>query len=535
MKMLIKYIILFTFVYSSEISIGGKQYINYNSEWYNGNIENIGSKIIPHRIIIKKTDESLLKNEDLISLGINETDFIINDRSILNKYFILLINNAATDPFQIAEKISKSNTFDYIEFDSYFDYTSFPNDPEYINQWNLDKISMPSAWEITTGSENITVAVIDAGIEYTLDEFSDNIWNNIGEDLNGNGVTMLFENGVWIHDPADINGIDDDQNGYIDDFVGWDFREEDNSPSAVLTHGTYVSSIIGAKTNNNIFISGIAGGWGEIGGSKIMCLNNQTPGELSCNAVNSALAIEYAISNGANIINMSWTIEGQVEYYDYLTEVIQEGYNNNNIIFINSSGNNCGGANLNPHITFPGILDEVISVGSVYQDDIVWHDPYTEAGSCFGEELDIVAPHSVYAVHPSGEGCATSFGGTSAAAPHVSGLAALLLSVDPSLENFMVREIIINTADKVTAMNGVNFVLEYGYGRINVYNSLLNLLNRGDINQDGSINVIDIVLAVNMILGGSYSEYETFMADINQDGIINILDIVALNNIILDT
>ena len=111
----------------------------------------------------------------------------------------------------------------------------------------------------------------------------------------------------------------------------------------------------------------------------------------------------------------------------------------------------------------------------------------------------------------------------------VGNVEATSLSIEPSLSNFMIREILINTADKVNAMNGMDFVLEYGYGRINAYNALAKLLNRGDVNQDGSINVNDIISLVNIIFGTVISEGILFCAgDMNANALININDIVLV-------
>jgi subtilisin family serine protease len=191
-----------------------------------------------------------------------------------------------------------------------------PNDPLYEDQWYHLALGAARIWpEIPAGKE-IIVGVIDTGIEYDHPDLVHNIWINRAEDLNQNGIL----------DPADINGLDDDGNGYIDDVVGWDFTDaprfpdngdylgEDNDPSDEYFqgHGTQIAGIIAAEINNNIGIAGL------VPGIRIMNLRAGTAnGYLEEDDV--ARAILYAVDNGARIINMSF---GDTELSGFLSDVL---------------------------------------------------------------------------------------------------------------------------------------------------------------------------------------------------------------------
>ncbi|KAF0128255.1 MAG: peptidase S8/S53 subtilisin kexin sedolisin [Bacteroidetes bacterium] len=157
---------------------------------------------------------------------------------------------------------------------------TFPNDPLYLDgsQGYLDAINAPAAWDSVTGDASQVIAIIDTGVDWDHPDLDDNIWTNLDE----------------IPD----NGIDDDNNGYIDDTRGWDFINNDNNPNDDNSHGTHVAGIAAAEGNNGIGICGVA--WN----AKIMPVKMlQSSG--SGNSSNLASAIEYAYDNGATVINMS--------------------------------------------------------------------------------------------------------------------------------------------------------------------------------------------------------------------------------------
>jgi subtilisin family serine protease len=164
-------------------------------------------------------------------------------------------------------------------------YYLFDNDEEYANQWALNNvddmdIDAPEAWEITTGSSDIVVAIIDSGIDMDHEDLSSNIWFN------------PYESGPYAFD-----GIDNDENGYIDDYAGWNFDSGNNNPTDTFGHGTHVAGIIGAMHNNEGKVKGVCAN------VRLMAVKSTSSSlDLSC----LAPAVYYAVNNGAKIINASW-------------------------------------------------------------------------------------------------------------------------------------------------------------------------------------------------------------------------------------
>jgi len=182
---------------------------------------------------------------------------------------------------------------EYAEPNYIYHARATPNDSNFANQWGLNNtgqnvngtsgtsdadIDAPEAWNITTGSSSVVVAVVDSGVNYNHPDLDGNIWTNSGETAN--------------------NSSDDDGNGYIDDIRGWDFVDNDNDPMDSTGHGTHVAGIIGAEGNNGLGVTGVA--WNV----KIMPLRVfNTLG--SSTSANVASAINYAVVNGAKVINYS--------------------------------------------------------------------------------------------------------------------------------------------------------------------------------------------------------------------------------------
>ncbi|HCO95094.1 MAG TPA: hypothetical protein DIU00_14270, partial [Phycisphaerales bacterium] len=217
-----------------------------------------------------------------------------------------------------------------------------PNDPNFPDLWGLDNtgqtggtedadIDAPEAWDITTGSSDIVVAVIDTGIDYQHPDLAANMWVNTAEQLG-------------------TPGVDDDENGYIDDIYGYDFagtsaaRSNDgkSDPKDALYHGTHIAGIIGAVGNNGLGVTGVC--WNV----KMMALKifaddfNTVPEVFASDAI---IAIQYAIDNGADIINASWGGE-----YDSQTlkEAIEKA-GNAGVLFVAAAGIDYGNDNdVNP-------------------------------------------------------------------------------------------------------------------------------------------------------------------------------------------
>jgi len=350
--------------------------------------------------------------------------------------------------------------------DDYFYNTtepSWPREPghHYDDLWALkpDKLNMEPAWDISQG-EGIVVAVMDSGVDFSHPDLSLNIWRN-NEELDG----------FW--------GVDDDGNGYIDDAHGWDFRYNDRMPSDGFGHGTFAAGLIAAVGNNGIGTIGVSPK------AKIMALKT-FPDTADGGPIAAQVdAIYYAVRNGADIINFSSVGHHSVpSFKNAILYALGQG-----LIFVCSAGNDTADvANY-----FPANMSQTITVASTDEND-QW---------CFfsnyGEEIDVSTPtggnaqpttntygRNLLSLRASGTDIYRYYRGsdgrevidefyyrsrgTSWAAPHVSGLAALLLSYNPSLSHEDIRDIIRESADDV---HTPGFDIYTGYGRINAYNALL--------------------------------------------------------------
>ena len=220
------------------------------------------------------------------------------------------------------------------------------SDPLRNEQWYLDTIRAPEAWLRNSGNEQVVVGVIDTGVDYLHEDLHQQMWINAAEDLNGNGML----------DSLDLNGIDDDGNGYIDDVVGWDFTNAPNFPDRgdflvpdndpmdefLSGHGTPAAGIIAAKRDNGIGISGIAPH------ARIMALRAGTSsGFLEEDDV--AEAIIYAVENGCKIVNMSF---GDVAVSFLLQDAIAYGASLG-VLFVASAGNSSSST-----ANYPAAFDE---------------------------------------------------------------------------------------------------------------------------------------------------------------------------------
>lgn len=336
-----------------------------------------------------------------------------------------------------------------------------PNDTFYSKQWYLERIKAPSAWERTSGAPNVIVAVIDSGIQIDHPDLKDNIWLNTKE-------------------IAD-NGIDDDGNGFIDDLQGWDFVNDDNDPSpdfvedlpwteGGLSHGTVVSGIIAAKGNNKKGISGIA--W-EAKLMPLKVLNEVGSGNIK----DVVRAIDYAISNGADIINLSFV---GLEYSSALQAAIERAYNKGILIVAAAGNEHLDGegydVNLNPlyPVCYDGSFGQNMVIGVAATDALDQKALFSSYGSnC----IDISAPgvsfFSTVAFNNNfSQGEFNKYwdgywSGTSMAAPVVSGSLALILGANPNINRHEALDILLSSTDNILRLNP-KYPGQLGSGRVNV-------------------------------------------------------------------
>ena len=340
---------------------------------------------------------------------------------------------------------------EYLQLANVYKINNTPNDSLVAQQWGLKKIDAFSAWNISEGKDSIIVAVIDTGIDYLHPDLTRKLFYNNGEI----GTDNLGRD-------KKSNGIDDDRNGFIDDYQGWDFTDRvgfpfdptggdylewDNDPMDEnnFSHGTAVAGIIGAETNNRIGIAGVA--------PKVRIMNLRAFDPAGYGEEDDvASAILYAVENGAKVINMSF---GDYSFSYLLRDVIRYAYSKN-LVLVASSGNS---NSPNPH--YPSGYSEVISVGNSTENDVV------ASSSNYGSSLDLVAPgSSIFTTARKNE--YRSFSGTSAAAPFVSAAASLILSLK-NFSNEEIKQIIKTTTDDI---HETGWDLRSGAGRLNIFRAL---------------------------------------------------------------
>ena len=331
-----------------------------------------------------------------------------------------LVIFAAPSPLQIAGDIDIASTTT-----APIQIAKSPNDPRFYEQTNLNQIRIPSAWDVSTGDSNLVIALIDTGVNQNHEELAGRLWTNTDEVPN--------------------NGLDDDRNGYTDDYIGYDFMANTADITDQNGHGTGVASIIAANTNNSKGMAGI--NWN----SKIMvlkALNSGGGGDYD----DVARAIRYAADNGAKIINMSFgTYFASSDLEDAVAYAIAR-----NVTIVSAAGNN----NQNQLLS-PASYSSVISVGAV--DSAGQRASFSN----YGNNLDVVAPGvNILMANYVGTNAYVYGSGSSFATAHVTGLASLILSRNPSLSPTQVENIL-----KTSAVGTGNF-LEYGEGIVNAASAL---------------------------------------------------------------
>lgn len=349
-------------------------------------------------------------------------------------------------------RLSKDEYVEYIQKLGKLTLNSLPNDPYLSYQYYLSKTSAIQSHDITLGDTSIVIGVIDSGLDFTHPDLQNSFKINYGEYGNG----------------KESNGIDDDNDGYTDNWRGWNFILNNNNPEDdnKFSHGSAVTGIISAGYNNGIGISSISPA------CKVLVLKAFDENGIGDES-NAASAILYAIIKGARVINCSF---GDYIYSNLLRDVIKFAYSKN-IVLVCSAGND--GTN---RLHFPSAFDEVISVGSSDDNDT------RSSFSSYGVTVDIFAPGSrILTTSRKGKG-SSEFGndyfytnGTSFAAPIVSSTAALLLSKNKNLSNEEVRGILISGTDYLAGLN--NWSYEYASGRCNILNT---------INSSGNPSVVRI-------------------------------------------
>ncbi len=323
-----------------------------------------------------------------------------------------------------------------------------PNDGSFSSLWGLNNtgqtggtadadIDATEAWDLTTGSSDVVIGIIDTGIDYNHPDLVANMWTNPGE-------------------VAD-DGIDNDGNGFIDDVYGWDFANDDSDPIDGHSHGTHVSGTIGGVGNNSTGVAGV--NWNV----KLMALKFLTDsgwGYIS----NAISAVNYATmmkrDYGVNVLatSNSW---GGGGFSSAMEDAIRAA-GEEEILFVAAAGNSNSDNDVSPHYPSNYDLDNVISVAATD------HNDNRASFSSYGATtVDLGAPGvSIYSTTRNG-GYA-SYSGTSMATPHVSGVVGLMAAYNPSATIAEIKAAIFDSVDPIAALSGLTVT----GGRLNAYEAL---------------------------------------------------------------
>ena len=411
---------------------------------------NLDKPHVPGQLLIKFKSGYATRSVSLLSdFGAKQIGSIAGGEVIVSKFF----QKSDDELLATAKQLINDPSVEYVEANQIYSINKLPNDPRFDDLYGLNNIGSgsgsadadidaPEAWDLSTGSKDTLVAVIDTGIDYNHDDIKDNYWTNPGE-------SGLDENG----NDKRTNGIDDDANGFVDDFRGWDFANNDNDPMDDNSHGTHCAGTIGAKGDDGKGVVGVNWNVSMVG---VKFLTGSGSGTLD-NAVRS---IDYVTTIGAKISSNSW---GGGGYSAAMEEAIRRNQDAG-VLFVAAAGNS--GTNNDSRAHYPSSyeLDNVLAVAATDNRD------RAASFTCYGfESVDLAAPGVNILSSTPGQNH-RKLSGTSMATPHVSGVAALVMASYPDADYNYIKARIMKGTDPVESMSGK---VKSG-GRLNAYNAVEN-------------------------------------------------------------
>ena len=383
----------------------------------------------------------------------------IRSKLLAKKTFLVGVNEVSLDSINDTIELYNmaTNIIEYAEPD-YLGYLqgTTPNDTHFIDGslWGHEKIRCPSAWSISTGSDDIVVAFLDTGVDYNHPDLASSVWINPGESgVDSNGVNMA------------TNGIDDDANGFIDDVHGWDFYNDNNDPIDEYGHGTQCAGIFGATGNNETGVVGVC--WnGKIMGLKIFHERSVGfPVSFVSEAINGFAYVSLMKQKGINvrITSNSWVV---FDYSHSLKYAVMEN-RDAGIICVAAVGNQQINIDDTPRYPASFNLDNIISVAGSDKDDYLYMSEPSRGSNYGVVDVDLAAPgHNILSTSLSS--WYTYDSGTSFAAPFVSGAVALVWGLAPSLTYNQVLQVILDGVMPVESMHGKTVT----GGRLDIYRAL---------------------------------------------------------------
>lgn len=385
------------------------------------------------------TDETMLR-QHLAALGATVRKHIPG-----SSIYLVAVRSARIADFDAALSALENTTSSvaFAEPDFIVHATSLPNDPSFGLQWNMHNtgqtggtadadIDAPEAWDITTGSTSVVVGVIDTGMDLTHPDLAANLWTNASE-IPG-------------------NGIDDDNNGYIDDVHGWNFVSNNNSPNDDHGHGSHTAGTVGAAGGNGIGVTGVCQTVRLMPLKFLDATGNGTDSD-------ALEAVLYATAKGVLLTSNSW---GGGSFDPLLLQAIQDA-GTAGVGFVAAAGNSGINADLYPEYPAAYNSANIISVAATDSTDtLAWFSNYG------AQAVHIGAPGVATYSTTRNAGYAT-MSGTSMATPHVAGAAALLKAANPALTFAQIKGMLLSQGDTKSSLNGKTSTGR----RLNVANALV--------------------------------------------------------------
>ncbi len=425
---------------------------------------------------------SIFQASLLKSLEFNiEREFPNSDapENLKNKYGVKNIDisgicrlsfNADEDVLQVISELNKMEYFEYVEPLYKTELLYVPNDPlNQTSQYWLNSIRAFDAWNISQGDTNIVIGISDTGIELAHPELIYQIKYNY----------------------ADMpDGIDNDLDGFVDNFRGWNFGENNANVQADASyHGAWVSGIAGAATDNGVGLSG-AGFKCKLLPLKIM----NSDGIIE----NAFQSIAYAAEHGCDVVNCSW---GSSYFQQMAQDVVNYATINYDLLIVSAAGNT------NTDIKyFPSSYENVLSVAGTQMDDEKWNpdNSISNQGSSYSHYVDVCAPATNFYTVDLNEGYVLVYGGTSFASPIVAGCAGILRSYFPDYNANQIAELIKISADNIdTIPYNLPYAGKLGHGRMNLFNALTMVQTPSILFEYFNVVESDGVVTIN----GSFTNY----------------------------
>ncbi|RZK50422.1 MAG: T9SS type A sorting domain-containing protein [Pedobacter sp.] len=404
--------------------------------------KSINSMGVPARTQLEKKGINIVKMDALFpnttSNNKSAGTFALGPKNELNQIYIATYEGSNSIE-EVINTLQQDAQVEYAE-PSYIHYThATPNDPFLNSQTHFTRMQVSQAWDIAQSAANILVAIVDSGSDLDHEDLAANIYYNQA-------------------DP--INGRDDDGDGFVDNFAGWDFvglsattMIPDNNPNVTsdsTQHGVHVSGLVSAVTNNAKGIASIARD------AKLLIV--KTGADNNARAIYKGYeGIKYAVDMGAKIINCSW---GSSASGQFGQEIINYAVSSGALIIASAGNDNNNVPN------YPASYPGVISVSAVANNDV------KSSFSNYGDKVDIAAPGTSI-LSTLNNGRYGYMSGTSMSAPLVSSAAALLWAMRPDLTGEQIGEHLRMASDPINDLNANHFDW-LGKGRVNVLNAIQN-------------------------------------------------------------